>query len=330
MNPAFHGLAYGLRVVSDACIPGLIHLPPDSEVDLEIRLGLAPHEVRDALRSLPQPCYVSFYQDERGDPVCRHWELDDGAFFLVRYSDGTEFVIDGSGSRVWATWPDELNLEEIAACFLGPVFGFILGLRGTHCLHASVVSVEGNAVAFLGPAGSGKSTTAAAFARRGFPVITEDVAAVTEQDGRYFISPAYPRIRLWPSSVEALYGSSEALPRITPTWDKRHLDLTEQGYHFQTSPRPLAAIYTLAPRRSDSVAPCIEPVSGQEALMSLISNTYAAHTLDQAFRTREFCLFHRLLRRVVLRRVVPHQDLNQISRLCDAILNDLDGLSDLS
>ena len=220
-----------------------------------------------------------------------------------------------------------MTLEDTATYLLGPILGFVLGLRGTHCLHASVIAVEGKAVALLGPAGAGKSTTAAAFAKRGYPVLSDDVAAVLHRYSRFLIQPAYPRIRLWPSSVESLYGTPEALPRITPTWDKRHLDLTQNGYRFQTSPLPLAAIYHLAPRRSEPTAPRVEVPTGQGSLMSLISNTYAAHTLDRRFQAREFDLFNRLLQRVVLRRAVPHEDPGQISKLCDVILDDFNSLA---
>jgi hypothetical protein len=252
--------------------------------------------------------------------------LAEGAYVRILYSDETEFIIDRSGTQVWARWPDQLTLEDTATYLLGPVLGFVLGVRGTHCLHASVASVEGKAVALLGPAGAGKSTTAAAFARRGHAVLSDDVAALSEQDGNFLIQPAYPRIRLWPSSVESLYGTPEALPRITPTWDKRHLDLTENGYRFQTSPLPLGAIYHLAPRCSDASAPRVESVTGQEALMTLISNTYAASMLGRPFQVREFELFNRLLHRTVLRRVVPHEDPCQISKLCDVILDDFNKL----
>ena len=51
---------------------------------------------------------------------------------------------------------------------LGPVFAFVLRLRGAVTFHASAVRI-GDAVAFLGPQGAGKSTTAAALALRGCP-----------------------------------------------------------------------------------------------------------------------------------------------------------------
>src|SRR5437879_13890138 len=54
---------------------------------------------------------------------------------------------------------------------------------------------------------------------------------------QFFAEPGYPRVRLWPDAVHALYGSSTDLPRLTPTWDKRYLDLADQ---FEPLVLPLA------------------------------------------------------------------------------------------
>jgi hypothetical protein len=320
------GLAYsiyGLSVLTNLPIPGVVESPIFSGADLEIWLGSVPHGLSGALRSLPQPSYVSPFRDEHGEPIYRRWNLDGGAYFRILYCDETEFIIDRPGTQIWARWPDRLTLEDTATYLLGPVLGFVLGLRGTHCLHASVVSVEGKAVALLGPAGAGKSTTAAAFAKRGYPVLSDDVAAVLDQDGRFLIQPAYPRIRLWPSSVEALYGSPEALPRITPTWDKRHLDLSALGYRFQAQPLPLAAVYLLAPRIPEPTDPYVERVAGRDALMSIIGNIYASYALHRNFQMEAFLMIKRLLHSTALRRVIAHDNPTQISRVCDAIIDDL-------
>jgi hypothetical protein len=327
MNLGLAYSTYGLHVLSNMPIPGLEASPVRSETDLEIRFGSVPDWCSGALRALRQPSYISPYRDEQGEPVYRRWSLDGGTYFRILFCDQTEFIVDRAGTQIWAQWPDRLTLDDTATYLLGPILGFVLGLRGTHCLHASVISTEDRAVALLGPAGAGKSTTAAAFAKRGYSVLSDDVAAVLDQDGRFLIQPAYPRIRLWPSSVEALFGSPEALPPITPTWDKRHLDLSAVGYRFQAQPLPLAAVYLLAPRTSEPTAPNVEPMAGRDALMALVGNMYASHVLACEFQIQAFMMASRLLRSVALRRVTPHDNPTQISRLCDVIFDDLRMLS---
>ena len=181
--------------------------------------------------------------------------LAGGGYYRLLYSDGTEFIVDRTGTRIWATWPDTLTLEDMATYLLGPVLGFVLRLRGITCLHASAVAIGDQAIAFLGTAGAGKSTAAVAFAERGYPALSDDVAALSDQEHTFFVQPGYPLLRLWPSTIATLYGPMDTLPRLTPTWDKRYLDLTQNGYRFQQEPLPLAAIYILDERRPDPTAP---------------------------------------------------------------------------
>src|SRR5262249_11300592 len=146
--------------------------------------------------------------------------------------DGMQFILDRSGSEIWATWPDPMCAEDAVSYLLGPVFGLVLRLRGFFTLHASVVCIGDVAIAVAGSPGAGKSTTAAALAHHGCPVLSDDIAALRELDGDILVQPAYPQLNLWPSSVEALYGAKDRLPPIAPNWDKRYLDLRTNGYRF--------------------------------------------------------------------------------------------------
>ena len=156
-------------------------------------------------------------------------------------------------------WPENFTVQDAATYLLGPIFGFLLRLRGVVSLHASGVMIGDHAVALVGPAGAGKSTTAAAFAQCGYPVITDDVFALKDSGGRFFVEPGYATLRLWPDSVEALCGSPHALPLITPNWDKRYLDLRSADFQFANSRVPISAIYVLGERRQDAGAPDIGP-----------------------------------------------------------------------
>ena len=191
--------------------------------------------------------------------------------------------------------------------------------RGLVCLHASAIAIGEHAIAVVGSAGSGKSTTAAAFSERGFRILAEDVVTLDDRGDQFLVRPAYPCIRLWPASVQALYGSESHLPKLTPNWDKCYLDLTDQ---FQRESLPLAAIYVLDERRDDSDAPFVVPLDRAEGLMALVANTYATKLMDKEMRAREFELLTRVLNNVPLRRVTPHTDPARIPELCDSILND--------
>src|SRR5207302_11137414 len=121
---------------------------------------------------------------------------------------------------------------------LGPVMAIVAQLRNKTCLHASAVAIDGRIVAILGMSGAGKSTSAAAFARAGYPVVADDMVVLAEREGRFMAEPAYPNQRLWPSAVEALFNQPDALPLLSPNWDKCGLDLNQPGYKFQQDALP--------------------------------------------------------------------------------------------
>ena len=313
---SYYSAIYGLQIHLNESVPGLLLSREESRpVDIQIHFGSMPL-LDQATRKL---WFINSEPGAGGKPRLTVWHS--ASHFHLQYADGTEFLIDKQGTQIWATWPAEtLTVEDTATYLLGPVMGFVLLLRGFTSLHACAVAVGKQAIAIVGPAGSGKSTTAAAFAERGYRVLAEDVVTLRDLGEEFLVQPAYPCIRLWPASVEALYGTAASLPKLTPTWDKCYLDLTQDKYEFQHEPLPLAAIYILAERRDEAAVPFVEDLALAEGLMSLIANTYATYLMDKEMRAREFELLQRLLNSVPLKRVTPHSDPARIDDLCHAIL----------
>jgi hypothetical protein len=254
------------------------------------------------------------------------WKAGGGCYFRLLYTDGTEFLVSRSGAEVWATWLEPMTLDDTATYLLGPILGVVLRLRSAVCLHASAVALGGWAVALVGPAGAGKSTTAAAFARRGFPVLSDDVSSLGVRGETLLVHPGNPRLRLWSQSAQALFGAPDALPRLTPNWDKLCLDLGGNDFAFQATPLSLGAVYVLGKRSGNMRAPYMEPLSLQESFLELVRNAYVASWLDRAMMVMDFELFGRLVRCVPVRRVIPHEDPTRLPALCQAILDDFQGI----
>ena len=274
--------------------------------------------------TFPEPfgnSYGSFH-DADVQPNLRVGVLPGEQHFGFFYGDGTRFAVDRHGCEMWADWSDKCTLEDACTYLLGPVMGFVLRLRGTVCLHASAVAIDDRAIALIGLPGAGKSTTAAAFACAGYPVLSDDVVALSDKGPEFLVQPGYPRVNLWPDSVRTLFGSQDALPRITPTWDKRYLPLGQNGHHFASRPLPLGAIYILDPRGPALSAPVVEGVSGKGAFMALVANTYVNYLLDQDMRRREFDVLGRVVSEIPVRRVRPPAEPSAIFNLCEAIAAD--------
>ena len=226
---------FGLLLQSNRSLPGVLPCAQsDTQVDLRLLLGTSPEFAArtvdssgDALR------YASADTDERGEPQLRVWKLPNG-HSRIEYSDGTTFWIDEKLSTIWGSWPAALSLENAASYLFGPILGILLRFRGQVCLHASAVVLGDECLVLSGPAGAGKSTTAAAFARAGYPIISDDIAALIDRSGTFYVTSAYPYLCLWPESVEMLYGSPDALPKIAAEWDKRQLPLGTHGTQFSS------------------------------------------------------------------------------------------------
>jgi hypothetical protein len=316
-----HGYAvFGLRVSATHPLPGLAPAAGGAPWDVVIRLGGLPPEAAPGAGEL---LYVSPDRDEAGRPVLVVRRFARARLFSLRYADGTEFVVDGPGAKIWGRWPEPWTVDDAATYLLGPVLSFVLRRRGITCLHASAVALGDRAVALVGPPGAGKSTLAAGFARRGHPGLSDDVVALSRANGHYWVQPGPTRIRLWPDSVTALYGTPDALPRLTPTWDKRFLDLRESAGGYRPRPLPLAAIYLLTVPDPDRTLPGVGRVSGIESLLALVANTSANYLLDDAMRGQEFACLGELVGAVPVRRLVRGDDPALVPAVCEAIVRDV-------
>jgi hypothetical protein len=316
--------AYGLTLASDTPLPGLKQTGSDSaRPDLAASFGAEPDWVREAKylpcrRDHPRPNAL----DRNDSAASTVTSFGAGQFFQLTYSDGTEFVLDAAAKRLWGSCVPPLTIEDIATYLSGPVMGFILRRRGLMSLHASAVCIGGMAVALCGESHSGKSTSAAALALRGIPVLCEDVTPLLEEAGSFQVEPGYPRVCLWPDAVESLLGAPNALQQLTPTWEKCFLPLDGGSARFEQQRRPLGVIYLLAQRSQEEKAPWIEEISPRGALLELVQNTYMRRLLDRMQRAAEFDVLSRVVLQVPIRRIVPHVDFARVGVLCDSIVAD--------
>lgn len=320
--PAYR--AFGMVVQCGDAIPALEGTRVDtttSAADLLVEIG------PPGARANPPNDHTTWHEsppDDAGQVL--RVTRDTAGVFRFAYTDGTQFRIAPDGRSVRMCWPEELTLEDAVEYLLGPVIAFVLRLRGVVCLHASAVAAGDECFAVLAPGGHGKSTTAAACARRGLPILTEDILALQRRDGRFWVMPGYPRVRLWPEAVEALFGSADALPRLTPdnrSWDKRYLDLTGPGYTFQADPLPLRAIYTH--EREENPSPSFEELPASEALVTLLANVYSLSRPDPSQRAREFDFLEHMARSIPIKRYQGRYGIEHLDDHCRALYEDCVG-----
>ncbi|PYT48291.1 MAG: hypothetical protein DMG44_15525 [Acidobacteria bacterium] len=320
--------AYGLTLGCDTRVSALRQERTEPErFDIAVSLGPETDWVREARRlpsrlEHPRPGEV-----ERDNSPFTLTSFGSGEFFELAYGNEALFFVDGAAERLWGTCLPPLTSEDVATYLLGPVMGFVLRRRNVLALHASAVCIGGQAVVLCGESQAGKSTTAAALALQGIAVLCEDVTPLIEVDRRFQVEPGYPRVCLWPDAVEKLFGARDALPRLTPSWEKFFLPLDGGNAKFEEQRQVVSTVYVFAPRVAQANAPRIETMSAREALLDLVQNSYMNWLLDRRQRAAEFDALSKLVTQVPIRRIVPHLDPGRIGALCELIVADAERVS---
>lgn len=226
-----------------------------------------------------------------------------------------------------AMFPDPDADDQILGLVIaGQVAVFILHQRGMPTLHASAVATPHGAVGFLGPRGQGKSTMAAAFVRRGLPLLTDDVLPLRHTTDGVQAFPSVPYMKLWPETVEGTFALSEALPHVVSDLDKKLLHI-DQRFAFATEPVPLRGLYIVQRydpqvRGTDDVI--IESLSARDAVALLLAQISLGAFLRPEEQARLLPFYARLVARVPVRRLeFPHGFSHQES-VCARLLADVE------
>lgn len=224
--------------------------------------------------------------------------------FLVRH--GREILVN----------PDPGPGDALQLALLGPALAALLQQRGNLVLHASAVEIAGSAVGFLGGSGAGKSTMAAALSGRGYPVLADDLLAVSLQDGSPRVLPGLAQLKLWPDVLAALGDDPALLPRVRAGFDKRAKHV---GGNPPSAVLPLACLYVLS--GGDTMA--IEPLPAREAFLEVVSHSYGITWLHGVSGQGQFVARAELIRRVPVRRLRRPPGLELVTQLTRLVEEDL-------
>ena len=204
-----------------------------------------------------------------GTPWTRFYR--DGADYLLRFVDLADFCVSSDGRAV-RCWPvPDVSDESARFLFLNQVMPLALSRQGTLVFHASAVEIDGQAVAFMGESGRGKSTLAASFATNGFRFLTDDGLVVESSEGQWQIAPSQPSIRLWEDSQEALLGE-DALTAPPVQYTSKSRFLAGNEIVFCDQPRVLHRVYFLG--EGSDQGPIFERLKPGEALIELLRHSF--------------------------------------------------------
>ena len=249
--------------------------------------------------------------------------LDNGQVYL-RWDGLCEFVVDRDGRRIWFGWLGTDSPESLQVYLLGRALSFALVKQGLEPIHSTAVVLDGDALAFIGESGFGKSSLAAGFLGDGHRLLTDDLLLVLQSpSGRFEAQPGPPRIKLFPWVARRCLGLSGEGVAMNNWSEKLVLPLGKEHHHAR--PAPLRTVYVLSsPRevfRKQRIQ--IATLSQREAFVELIRHTFNHQVTDPERLQRLFAKSMELASKVPVKRISYPRDLSLLPEVRQRILADL-------
>jgi len=235
-----------------------------------------------------------------------------------------EFLISADGRRVQGRPLQKASLEAFQTYLLGQVLSHAMLRRGIESIHATALTVNGEAFALLGDCGYGKSTLAAACVKAGHRVLTDDLLIAKEHGGRFLAYPGPPRLKLFPRIARRLLGRQALGTPMNNLTRKLVIPLGER--QACRAPVPLRAWYVLRPpnQRSAPKGVSIRTLTPRQALISLVANTFNCTVRDSDRLGGQLTHAAGIASRIPIKSLSYPRELSRLAEVVERIGADLD------
>lgn len=226
---------------------------------------------RDQKTLLEKP--YDYWVNPAGGSSAEFFRLPRG--YLVRFPEQADFEIAGEPFAVSCTLVPGEPQATAHTLFQNSIRPIIGNHQGELNLHGSAVAIDNFAVAFLGQSRRGKTTLAGAFAKAGYPYLTEDVLQVQSAGGNFLLVPHKTDLRVFPDSASFLSGyrpSEEAGGAKIPIPASASLP-------FCKDTRQLSHIFILGEGHCESIR--IAPIGQAEGIRQLLQQSFILDVEDQ-------------------------------------------------
>jgi hypothetical protein len=228
---------------------------------------------------------------------------------IFRVRNGTEIIVNPK---------IRIDLMFLRYLILGQGIGTLLMQKGSLVLHASSVNMGGRAVVFIGLCGYGKSTIATALNQKGYSFITDDVLRIEFQDNEEMLAfPSYPASKLWDDTITNLNDKKVSFLKVHPDVEKFTFNID----NFSVEPLPITTIYVLENSDKNEII----PLKPQEALITLIKNSYALFLFNSEDKNKNLFQCAKLANNVPIKYLKRHKNLKEIKLLIKMIEKDVLG-----
>lgn len=240
------------------------------------------------------------------------WQAAPGRFLLD--IPGVARYLVESGQTITMDLAPGIDASIVERYLLMTPLAALLYQRGKIVLHAAVAANESGAVLLAGDSGCGKSTLLAALLKRGWKMLTDDLAAIDfDEHGQVLVQPVCPEIRLWPDAVKLLNVDDQRSFRIATN---SCIILNTDSY--LNVPTRLRSVFCLSPSTNDE----IELISLESAarFLALAPFTYNGHIADLLLdRSAYLCNMAHVTREVSVSRLKRPRGRWSVEELADTV-----------
>jgi hypothetical protein len=211
-----------------------------------------------------------------------------------------------------------------------------LEINNVLCIHANALAYKNNAIAFVAPSRTGKTTLTAELCKKEFSVMTDDMMALHQQNNEYVVYPSWPIARMWPETLEIINNkNTNELEKVHQDFAKKIININENsGFNFCEQPKKLKTIYILnrienttnnSENNNKISTVCnITTLSSAEAVILLIQNSilgsaYKALSLEQ----QRFIKLTQLVKNVSIKKITYLSGKQYLNTVQEIIINDL-------
>lgn len=294
--PMYYYSAYGLIIQSEIYCSGLSPANP-AEPDVRIEFGNIM-----SLPEIPHDKNKNYYVSENQ--------------FLIHLTNIARYLVSSGNKIIVAPCP-QAGDAEIQLYLQGMALGAILHQRNYLPIHGNGVVINNKCIIFAGHTGRGKSTLAAAFARKGAKLLSDDTCAIKfDMNNRPNVYPGTPNIKLFQNTAKQLGFSLTNGTQLAPEEDKYSIPLDDS---HETRVLPVSALYVL--RFHDSGAIKHQTLSTRDAVNAIANHTYKKKMISTMKRTeRHFELCTSLSRKIAVTRLLRPRSLKRLDDITEYFL----------
>ncbi len=237
--------------------------------------------------------------------------------YLVRFIDLADFSISIDAQSILVYPVPDVPQDIVDHLYLNLVVPLALSHQKKLVLHASAVEIDDFSVLFTANSGCGKSTLAAIFSTSGFRFLTDDCVQLEPKGLDFFVQPSHPSIRVWGDSRDELISCDTSLMSLKSSSSKFRF-MAKDASVFCNEPRLLRRVYFLGGGHTKDVS--IAPVSGAEAIVGLVSQTFLLDISEKQLLTKNFEQIARLAQEPIFYRLDYPRNYEILPRVRDTVI----------